>query len=403
MVKKQKKFILIIFVIITVICSDLVNVSANDNGSIYYLSNTSMSTKKDNGFSDAKKIDNNDPHFGWNLGRFYITGFTDISKDKDKVTVLKTPGDKLKLKFKLDQKIDELNGDKSLHISKDRNGYDKDFAVEKTNFGKGTLIVRYTDYKNYSHKPTIYTDYLSGVENGKADTTIELSEEGDYEVALDYEIKHDKLKVGPVKLYSTYTNYKIICKFSIRNGNCMIYPFDIKSKDELTNGSLAPNGFYIDLAKSRYLTINIKKEILNKESNGLIEDTRFNKIAKDEDSFTDEGIYTLTVNNSSTGEETKKIIYVGDNNILKASVVNNLSIKEVNSQLKSGAKITKDGEIVNNKNYTSNDVNNNVYDKHVFLIVFLVFVFIILVMIFLILKRKKIGLIHIKNHERNDD
>ena len=61
MVKKQKKFILIIFVIITVICSDLVNVSANDNGSIYYLSNTSMSTKKDNGFSDAKKIDNNDP------------------------------------------------------------------------------------------------------------------------------------------------------------------------------------------------------------------------------------------------------------------------------------------------------------------------------------------------------
>ena len=111
----------------------------------------------------------------------------------------------------------------------------------------------------------------------------------------------------------------------------------------------------------------------------------------------------MTVNNSSTGEETKKIIYVGDNNILKASVVNNLSIKEVNSQLKSGAKITKDGEIVNNKNYTSNDVNNNVYDKHAFLIVFLVFVFIILVMIFLILKRKKIGLIHIKNHERNDD
>ena len=187
-------------------------------------------------------------------------------------------------------------------------------------------------------EPTIYTNYLEANAAVGADTKVQLFEEGDYEVALDYEITSDELidKVG---------HYRIFFKFSVRNGNCMVYPFDVKTGSELTNSSMTENGFRLDLAKSRYLKINLKRETLKDSADGLVEDTRFNGPAKDGAEYTDEGIYTITVSNEYTGQFTTKKIYVGTNNILRAYMTTGLSIPEINNLVDNGATISDDGNI----------------------------------------------------------
>ena len=59
------------------------------------------------------------------------------------------------------------------------------------------------------------------------------------------------------------------------------------------------------------MDVNVKKETLMQGVNGLVEDTRFNRPAKDGDQYTDKGIYTITVSNRYTGSVTIKKIFVG--------------------------------------------------------------------------------------------
>jgi hypothetical protein len=125
----------------------------------------------------------------------------------------------------------------------------------------------------------------------------------------------------------------------------MVYPFDVVTGEELTNTAVTPNGFYLDLAKSRYLKMNITKEVLKDGANGLTEDTRFNTASKDGDTYTDEGIYTITVKNEYTGKETTKKIYVGDNAVLTAYMVTGMSISQINELMAQGAVINEDGTI----------------------------------------------------------
>lgn len=308
-----------------------------------------VNTGKDTGYSGSNPIDEKDPQFGWKkpMGKFFISGFTNDTTDAEGNPVfLKTVGDKVALWFNLQQDINKLNGDERLSINEDKNGYDQDFNIEKINFGKGTLIVRFTDYEHNKQTPQVYTNYLEAYASPGADTKVQLFEEGDYEVALDYEIQNDVRKVIGKSILPEYTNYRIFFKFLVRNGNCMIYPKDVKTNSELTNSSITNNGFYLDLAKSRYLDITIKKEILTKGADGLTEDVRFNKSAQDGEVYTDEGIYIISVSNQYTGQQTKKKIYVGTNNIMKAAVTNGLSIQEVNAQVADGAQINDDGEII---------------------------------------------------------
>lgn len=315
----------------------------------YYLG-SAVNTGKDNGYSGTHSIENSDPHFGWDLGKFYVSGYTRVVEDtstKEKTPVfLKNAGDTVTLWFSLEQNIDCLNGKESLTIHGDGNGYDQYFGVEKTDFGRGTLIVRHIDYQNNLGTPTVYTDFLSANVSKEADTKVELFEEGDYEVALNYEIKNNPRKVLGVSILPTYTNYRIFLRFSVRNGNCMVFPFDTVTGEELVNTSVTEHGFYLDLAKSRYLDIDMKKEVLNDGANGLMEDVRFNRPAKDGDQYTEEGIYTITVRNRYTEQETVKKIYVGTNAILKAHVTTGYSIKEINKQVANGAVIEEDGTIV---------------------------------------------------------
>lgn len=291
------------------------------------------------GYSGKETIDKKDVHYGWELGNFFVSGYTDeVAGSDGNMVFLKNVGDKVTLWFKLNENINGLNGQDNLSITADADGYDQYFETPKMNFGRGVLIIRYTDHNNVKSEPTIYTNYLEANATVGADTKVQLFEEGDYEVALDYEITNDQL-------IDTVGHYRIFFKFSVRNGNCMVYPFDVATGSELTNSSMTENGFRLDLAKSRYLKVNIKREVLKDSADGLVEDTRFNGPAKDGTEYTDEGIYTITVHNEYTNQFTVKKIYVGSNNILRAYMATGLSIPEINDLVAQGATISDDGTI----------------------------------------------------------
>lgn len=323
----------------------LASADETSDGPIYYFANV-VNTGLDTGFAEHDEIAEGDVHFGWELGRLAVSGYTGMKMNEAGYPVfLKTAGDKIKLSFELLQDIDKLNGNETLTINDDINGYDQHFGVSKTDFGRGALIVQQTNYQNATGEPQVYVDYLNGVAQG-ADTEVVLLEEGDYEVTLDYEIKNNPRMLGPVSVVPEYSNYKIAFKFAVRNGNCMVFPFDLGTGSELTNESYAPNGFSLDLARSRYLNVNVKKEVMAAGANGLVEDTRFNGPARDGDEYTEEGVYTVTASNQYTGQSTEKTIYVGDDPVLKAYAVTGLSIPEINQKVQAGYVITDDGDVV---------------------------------------------------------
>lgn len=176
----------------------------------------------DNGYSGNKPIGLKDPHYGWELGRFVISGYSSTVKADGTDVFLKNIGDTVSLSFTLDQDIEKLNDDEGLVISEDRNCFDQHFQTEKTNFGHGTLLIKSTDYRNLDSQPTIYTDYLNGKLQG-ANTEIQLCEEGDYEVSLLYEVESP----GLVPFTKSHNNYRMSLRFSVRNRNAMVFPFDV--------------------------------------------------------------------------------------------------------------------------------------------------------------------------------
>lgn len=315
--------------------------------------------KEFDGYSGSSEIKKDDVHYGWDIGQFFVSGYTDKVKESDgNVVFLKNVGDTVTLWFNLQQDINKLNGDEDLKITADTEGFDQYFETPRINFGKGTLIIRYTDYNNNSSEPQIYTKYLEANATVGSNTKVQLFEEGDYEIALDYEVTSDELidKVG---------HYRIFFTFSVRNGNCMVYPLDVSTGSELTNSSMTENGFMLDLAKSRYLQINVKREILTESADGLVEDTRANGPAKDGAKYVDEGIYTITATNQYTNQTTTKKIYVGTNNVLKAFMISGLSIEEINKLVSEGATIDDEGIITLSTNgKIKEDINVSASQKN---------------------------------------
>lgn len=315
--------------------------------------------KEFDGYSGSSEIKKDDVHYGWDIEQFFVSGYTDKVKESDgNVVFLKNVGDTVTLWFNLQQDINKLNGDEDLKITADTEGFDQYFETPRINFGKGTLIIRYTDYNNNSSEPQIYTKYLEANATVGSNTKVQLFEEGDYEIALDYEVTSDELidKVG---------HYRIFFTFSVRNGNCMVYPLDVSTGSELTNSSMTENGFMLDLAKSRYLQINVKREILTESADGLVEDTRANGPAKDGAKYVDEGIYTITATNQYTNQTTTKKIYVGTNNVLKAFMTSGLSIEEINKLVSEGATIDDEGIITLSTNgKIKEDINVSASQKN---------------------------------------
>lgn len=342
----RRILLLLLSLFITLLAAPLTALAEESSEtSMYYLGDV-VNAGLDTGFSENNKIGQDDPHFGWSLGQFFVSGYTSVEQSPEGYPVfLKTAGDKVRLSFRLEQDINALNGNASLSVNEDTNGSDTAFGIPKTNFGRGTLIVRQTNYQNETMEPQIYTDYLVGIEQG-ADTEVQLFEEGEYEVFLYFEIKDDPRRLGPISIAPGYSNYKISFRFAVRNGNCIVFPFDAQTHSELTNESYAPNGFYLDLAKSRYLDVYIKREVMAAGADGLVEDVRFNGPARDGDMYTEDGVYTITASNEYTGQSTVKTIYVGDDPVLKTYAVTGLSIPEINQRIAAGEVIAEDGKLV---------------------------------------------------------
>ncbi len=304
-------------------------------------------------YGGAKEIDNEDPHSGWAIGSFFVGGYTDsvIDSQTKKTVFLKNNGDRISLWFDLEQNINQCRNNPDIKIVADTKGYDKGFDVpggvnETMDFGKGVLMIRQKYKDNTYSEPQVYTNFLEAGASPDAITRVELFEEGDYEVALDYAVKYDKTKLFGKTIAPQTNHYRIAFEFEVRNGNTVVFLKDTKTGSELPSGAITENGFYIDLANSQYLKVHVKREVLKDGFDGLSEDIKFNSSATNGDSFTKDGVYTVTVSNQYNNATTEKRVYVGKDNILKAYMVTGLSISEIQDQLELGATIADDGTLI---------------------------------------------------------
>ena len=290
------------------------------------------------GFSNPVLIKSNDPHIDWSVGKFYVSGYTDVRRDGDVPVFLKVPGDRAALWFHLEQELDRCNGRTDIKVNYISSGSDIYFGTPTIDdFGRGALIIRKTDSKNQK-KRQIYTNYLEASATVGANTRVDLFEEGDYEVALDYQLHYDKPFVFGTTTTKTIT-YRIFFKFKVRNGDISAFLRDVDTDKFITNANIAEHGFYIDVANSQYLNLSIKREVLTESLDGLVEDTKFSGVAKEGRHYTEEGIYTVTVKNLATGDHLVKRVYVGNRDILLAHMTSGLSISEINEKLAAGASI----------------------------------------------------------------
>ena len=169
-----------------------------------------VKTQHDNGFQPKVEIAQNDLHFGWGLGEFFLQGYSDMTSDGRGTPVfLLKEDDQISLGFRLTQDLNALNGNGKLKISSDSNGFDKEFEV-KEDFGRGCLILRRTDRESHVEQ-IVRTDYLSSVEAGAAEAFVGPLKEGSYRAVLDYEIQ------SPGTLgTSAFSDYRIEFEFKIK-------------------------------------------------------------------------------------------------------------------------------------------------------------------------------------------
>lgn len=286
-----------------VACFDKANINyywlTGDMGSV-------VNTGKDNGYKERNQVEADDPHFGWNLGRFMLSGYTEMNDDEGIPVFIKTPGKdhQLVLWFDLDQNIDCLNGNEHLLIADDVNGKDINLGISESDFGRGALFIKHIDFRNNGAVHP-YFDYLSASETSTADTRVEIHEEGTYQVVLDYEILDKDIK----HLHNRINNYRIEFEFEVRNGSGMFYLFDLGTQSELEDYSIAPNGFRVDLAKSHSLSVDYVRKNINQSGNAL--DVRRSAKATDGEAFIDSGYYEIKVTNKETGEVLTKHLFVG--------------------------------------------------------------------------------------------
>lgn len=283
-------------------------------------------TGKDNGFSGQNDITNKDPHYGWKLGEFSLNGYTNTADYQGEEYFLKNLGDAVTLTFTLNQDINCLNKNAALTIAEDKNGYDQFFQVPKTNFKHGTLIIRFTDFQGNKTDPIIYTDYLAANVRTGADTRVQFFDEGDYEVALDYEIK-DKSGID------SYTDYRMFFTFKIRNGNNMVYAFD--KSGLLADNAWTATGFTIGTANSHYLTTTVNKYVVVDGVGGKKLDLSWSRTASDGNTYNDPGVYVVSVSNRyQPNGNVSKTFYVGNDPYIRAIPITGKDIEDLDELIR---------------------------------------------------------------------
>ena len=151
----------------------------------YYIGDV-VESKEKNGYVESLPItDSKNLHYGWDLCRFYMQGFSGKRDDGGKITFLKTVGDELTLNLEVLQTINvsekgnlqitSLTREHLVYVNEDTDGgYVAEFGYERQEGGTGwgTLFVQHTDYQNLKQEPVVYTNYLKSVVLGEAETKI---------------------------------------------------------------------------------------------------------------------------------------------------------------------------------------------------------------------------------------
>lgn len=313
--------------------------SANGNTKEYYFTQDVIKTDGKKGYDTNEKPNDKDPHFTWKLGYFYMSGYTEDKAKDGKPVFLKNVGDEITLRFHLDQKdINSLNSNKNLKINYVKKGTDTKYGKKDIEFKRGALFIRYTDRNNKSYAPVVYTDYLAAVSTTTADTCVKLFEEGDYEVKLDYEIYNGAA-------LNKYTQYKIEFEFSVRNGDCNVYPMDLKTGSELRDNAITPNGFRLDLARSKYLSLEMQLYGIKRNEYGIELEPKGTQTVSESGEYQKEGVYIITVTNEFLNAPVEKRLYVGDDKYLQA-LHNGRSIEEINEKMSKGYTLNSSGILI---------------------------------------------------------
>lgn len=86
-VQSSKPFFALLFSIVIAmmaISPPIAYATEESNESKHYLG-TVVNAGHDTGFSENNAISENDPHFGWKLGEFYVNGYTRVTEDKRRI------------------------------------------------------------------------------------------------------------------------------------------------------------------------------------------------------------------------------------------------------------------------------------------------------------------------------
>ena len=82
-VQSSKPFFALLFSIVIAVMAispPIAYATEESNESKHYLG-TVVNAGHDTGFSENNAISENDPHFGWKLGEFYVNGYTRVTED----------------------------------------------------------------------------------------------------------------------------------------------------------------------------------------------------------------------------------------------------------------------------------------------------------------------------------
>ena len=253
------------------------------------------------GYKNTNAVTSKNLQYGWRLGRFIITGYT----EEENGVYLKTLGDEVTLIYDIDQDINALNGNPKMFIAEDNEARDDPFGYDEkgASFGQGALLVQFDEHAH--HDKTLippYTNYLAANDAGVANTSIEINEEGTYEVALDYLIRTSGFG-GKTEGYRTYFT------FEVKNGDGIAFLRDVTTQYELQNYSVTENGFFVDFGKSNAIKVYITRQNIN--INGTALDTREDRPVSSDKHFTKHGYYIIQMTNTETQRTVTKHIFVG--------------------------------------------------------------------------------------------
>lgn len=177
-----------------------------------------VNTGTDNGFQGTVALREGDPHYGWELGRFSVTGYASVEEGADGTPAfIVAPDGSVELRFRLDQDIDALNLDPALTVNRDENGRDAGFAVPEQDFGRGALIVSRAEAGGEAGEPEVTLDFLGSRAVRGQEVSVGEFGPGDYAVALDYELREDVLNLLGLSILPSFTDYRIAFSFSVRS------------------------------------------------------------------------------------------------------------------------------------------------------------------------------------------